>query len=167
LLKKVFETLLFSTRWLLAPFFVALVIALVALIAQVGLRAYEMATKLLTMSEEDAILGMLGVVDLTLGACLIVLVVFSTYSNFVARVEPDDSWPSWMIGIDYGELKLKLTASIVAIASIKMLEVFMNVGHETDRDLGWQMGVFGAFVGSAVLLAIAEWLGHWHSGGDH
>jgi uncharacterized protein (TIGR00645 family) len=165
--KAVFEKVLFATRWLLAPFFVALVIALFALIAQVGLRAYEMANKLLTMSEEDAILGMLGVVDLTLGACLIVLVVFSTYSNFVARVEPDDSWPSWMIGIDYGELKLKLTASIVAIASIKMLEVFMNIEHESDRALAWQMGIFGAFVGSAVLLAIAEWLGHWNSDKDH
>jgi uncharacterized protein (TIGR00645 family) len=166
LLKTIFERLLFASRWLLAPFFVALVVALAALIAKVGLRAYEMATKVMTMSEEDAILGALGVVDLTLSACLIVLVVFSTYSNFVARVKPDESWPSWMIGIDYGELKLKLTASIVAIASIKMLELFMNVDHETDRALGWQTGMFGAFLGAALLLGIAEALGHWHSAED-
>ena len=159
--KVIFETLLFASRWLLAPFFLALVVALVALIAQVGLRAYDLATKLLTMGEEDAILGALGIVDLTLGACLIVLVVFSTYSNFVARVEPDESWPSWMIGIDYSELKLKLIASIVAIASIKLLEAFMNVDHESDRALGWQMGVFGAFVGAALLLGIADAVGHW------
>lgn len=167
MLKKAFESVLFASRWLLAPFFVALVIALVALIAKVGLRAYEMATKLLTMSEEDAILGALGVVDLTLSGCLIVLVVFSTYSNFVARVEPHASWPAWMFGIDYGELKLKLTASIVAIASIKMLEVFMNVSHESDRALAWQTGMFGAFLGAALLLGVADALGHGGAPKEH
>jgi uncharacterized membrane protein YqhA len=44
LLKTIFERLLFASRWLLAPFFVALVVALAALIAKVGLRAYEMAS---------------------------------------------------------------------------------------------------------------------------
>lgn len=165
--KSIFERLLFASRWLLAPFFVALAVALVALMAKVGLRAYDMATRLVAMSEEETILGALGIVDLTLGACLIVLVVFSTYSNFVARVEPNESWPSWMIGIDYGELKLKLIASIVAIASIKLLEVFMNVDHETDRALGWQTGIFGAFVGAALFLGIAEALGHWGAPKEH
>ncbi len=167
MLKSFFETVLFASRWLLLPFFVALVIALVALIAKVSLRAYELATKLPTMSEEDAILGALGVVDLTLSASLIVLVVFSTYSNFVARVKPQESWPAWMFGIDYAELKLKLIASIVAISSIKMLEVFMNVDHESDRALGWQMGMFGAFVGAALLLSIADALAHWSAPKSH
>ena len=160
--KSIFEKALFACRWLLAPFFVALIVALAALIVRVGVRAYEMASQILTLSEEDVIVGMLGVVDLTLGASLVVLVVFSTYSNFVSRVEPNKSWPSWLIGIDYGELKLKLIASIVAIASIKLLEAFMNLDHETDRALYWQVGIFGAFVGAALLLGVAERLGGHH-----
>jgi uncharacterized protein (TIGR00645 family) len=164
--KTIFENLLFASRWLLAPFFVALVVALIALIVKVALRAYEIASQILTLSEEDVILGMLGIVDLTLGASLVVLVVFSTYSNFVSRVEADKSWPGWLIGIDYGELKLKLIASIVAIASIKLLEAYMNLDHESDRALTWQLGIFGAFVGAALLLGIAEWLGG-HSGEEH
>ena len=165
--KLVFERLLFATRWLLAPFFVALAVALIALMAKVGVHAYEMATKLATMSEEETILGALGIVDLTLGASLIVLVVFSTYSNFVSRVEPNDAWPHWMLGIDYGELKLKLIASIVAISAIKLLEAFMNVEHESDRALGWQAGIFGAFVGAALFLGLAEALGHWGERAEH
>jgi len=165
--KTIFENLLFASRWLLAPFFVALVVALVAMIVKVAMRAYEMALQIMTLSEEQVILGALGVIDLTLGACLIVLVVFSTYSNFVTRVEPHQGWPGWMIDIDYGELKLKLIASIVAIASIRLLEAYMNLDHETDRDLYWSVGLFGAFVGAALLLGVADYLGHGREEAKH
>lgn len=156
--KTTFERLLFACRWLLTPFYVALVIALIALLVKVAVRAYNLALQIQVLSEDDVILGALGVIDLTLSACLVVLVVFSTYSNFVARVEPaeHEDWPSWMVGIDFGELKLKLIASIVAISAIKMLELFMNVEHESNRDLAWQAGIFGGFVASALLLGISE-----------
>lgn len=165
--KTTFEKLLFACRWLLTPFYVALVVALLELLVRVVMHAYEIAQQFAGMSEDEAILGALGIVDLTLCACLIVLVVFSTYSNFVSRVDPEahEGWPAWMIGIDYGELKLKLIASIVAISSIKLLEAFMNVEHETNRDLAWQVGIFGAFVGAALLLGIAEAVGRVHGGG--
>ena len=166
--KTTFERLLFACRWLLAPFYVALLVALVELLVKVVMHAYDIALKFTTMSEDEAILGALGIVDLTLCACLIVLVVFSTYSNFVSRVDPAEhqAWPAWMIGIDYGELKLKLVASIVAIASIKLLEAFMNIEHETNRDLAWQVSLFGAFVGAALLLGIAEAVGRAYGGRD-
>jgi uncharacterized protein (TIGR00645 family) len=145
----------------------ALVVVLVALLVKVVMHAYGLAVQLPTISEEDVILGALGIVDLTLSACLVVLVVFSTYSNFVARVDPAEhpDWPSWMIGIDFGELKLKLVASIVAISSIKLLEAYMNIDHESNRDLSWQTGIFGAFVGAALLLGISEAVGRVY--GDH
>lgn len=165
--KTIFETWLFACRWLLTPFYVALVVTLLALIVKVASRAYEMALQIQTSSEDDVILGALGVVDLTLTACLVVLVVFSTYSNFVSRIDASNhsEWPAWMIGIDYAELKLKLMASIVAIAAIKLLEVFMNVDHELDRDIAWQTGIFGAFVGAALLLGIAEAVARAYNGG--
>lgn len=164
--KSTFEKLLFACRWLLTPFYVALVVALIELLIKTVTHAYDIAMQFSGMSEDEAILGALGIVDLTLCACLIVLVVFSTYSNFVSRVDPAEhqDWPAWMIGIDYGELKLKLVASIVAISSIKLLEAFMNVEHETNRDLAWQVGIYGAFVGAALLLGIAEAVGRAYSG---
>ena len=165
--KVTFEKLLFACRWLLTPFFVALVAALVALLVKVVLRAYSMGLQFPTLTEEEVILGALDVVDLTFCACLIVLVVFSTYSNFVSRVDTatHEEWPAWLIGIDYGELKLKLVASIVAIASIKLLEAYMNVEHENNRDLAWQVGIFGTFVGAALLLSLAEAVGRAYNGG--
>jgi uncharacterized protein (TIGR00645 family) len=159
--KTTFEKLLFACRWLLAPFYLALVVVLVALLVKVVMHAYTLAIQFQGMSEEDVILAALGVVDLTLVGCLVVLVIFSTYSNFVARIDPSvhEDWPGWMTGIDYGELKLKLVSSIVAISAIKLLEAYMNIEHETDRQLGWQMALFASFVVAALLLAVADAIG--------
>jgi uncharacterized protein (TIGR00645 family) len=161
LLKSPFEILLFASRWLLTPFYVALVVALLALLGKVGIRAYGLLTQFPTLGEEDVILGALGIVDLTLTASLVVLVVFSGYANFVSRVDSAEhpGWPHWMADIDFSQLKLRLMASIVAIAAIKLLEAYMNIDHETDRQLAWQAGVLGVFVASALLLGIAEWFG--------
>ena len=55
---------------------------------------------------------------------------------------------------------MKLLASIVAITAIKLLESFMDVDRVSDRELAWETGVLLAFVASAVVLALAEWIGH-------
>ncbi len=166
-IKSSFEKILFASRWLLAPFYVALVFALLALLAKVGVRVYDLATQLASLGEESVLLAALGIVDLTLSASLIVIVILSGYNNFVSRIDVDahPDWPRWMADVDFSELKLKLMASIVAISAIKLLEAFMDVGHETDRDLTWQTGVLAVFVVSAVLLALADRIGHRGGGG--
>ena len=107
------------------------------------------------------LLGALGVVDLTLSASLIVIVILSGYVNFIAPIdiEAHKDWPRWIAEIDFSELKLKLMASIVAITAIKLLEGYMNVDSVSDRDLAWQTGVHVAFVVTALLLALAERVG--------
>jgi uncharacterized protein (TIGR00645 family) len=166
-IKLSFEKILFASRWLLTPFYVALVFALLALLAKVGVRVYDLATGFVGLDEEDVLLAALGIVDLTLSASLIVIVILSGYANFVARVdvEAHANWPRWIAEVDFSELKLKLMASIVAISAVKLLEAFMDVEHESDRDLAWQTGVLATFVVSAVLLALADRLGR-RQGGD-
>ncbi len=165
-LKPTFEKILFASRWLLAPFYVALVFALLALLAKVAMRVYDLATQFVGMGEEAVLLAALGIVDLTLSASLIVIVILSGYINFVSRVdiEAHADWPRWMADVDFGEHKLKLMASIVAISAIKLLEAFMDVDHASDRNLGWQTGVLGAFVVCALLLALADRIGHRRDG---
>jgi len=165
-IKSSFEKILFASRWLLTPFYVALVFALAALLAKVGVRVYDLATGFAGLGEEDVLLAALGIVDLTLSASLIVIVILSGYANFVARVdvEAHADWPRWIAEVDFSELKLKLMASIVAISAVKLLEAFMDVEHQSDRDLGWQTGVLATFVVSAVLLALADRIGR-RSGG--
>ena len=159
--RQLFEKLLFASRWLLAPFYLALIVALLALLAKVGVRLYELTTHFFALNEDQVLLSALGVVDLTLSGSLIVIVILSGYVNFIAPVDIElhKDWPRWFAKIDFSELKLKLMASIVAITAIKLLESYMNVGSVSDRDLAWQTGVHVAFVVTALLLALAERIG--------
>ncbi|MGD1037148.1 MAG: YqhA family protein [Roseiarcus sp.] len=161
MIKPLFEKILFASRWLLTPFYVALVFALLALLAKVGVRVYDLATQFVGLSEESVLLAALGIVDLTLSASLIVIVILSGYINFVSRIdiETHADWPRWIAAVDFGELKLRLMASIVAIAAVKLLEAFMDVGDETDHELAWQTGMLVTFVVSALLLALADRIG--------
>jgi len=75
-------------------------------------------------------------------------------------MRPNDRRPHWVAEIDFGELKLKLMASIVAISAIKLLEGFMDISHSSDRELYWLAGIHLTFVVSAALLALADRIGH-------
>jgi uncharacterized protein (TIGR00645 family) len=164
--KSSLERILLASRWLLAPFYVALVLALLALLAKAGVRVYDVTMQFAGLDEESVLLAALGIVDLTLSASLIVIVILSGYANFVARidVEAHMDWPRWIAEVDFSELKLKLMASIVAIAAIKLLEAFMDVDRESDRALAWQTGVLATFVIAALLLALADRIGHRQGG---
>ena len=162
MLERALERLLFSSRWLLTPFYIALALGLLALIAKTAQRVYEIGHGFLALNESGIILGILSIIDLTLTASLVVIVIFSGYVNFVSRVDISEhkDWPQWMANIDFSELKLKLMASIVAISAIKLLEAYMDIDQESDRDLWWLAGIHGVFVVSALLLAFADRFGH-------
>jgi uncharacterized protein (TIGR00645 family) len=127
-----------------------------------GRSTIEFVLKAPTLSESDAILGVLGLVDLTLTASLVLIVIFSGYENFVSRIDttshPD--WPDWMTKVDFAGLKQKLLASIVAISAIQVLKAFMNLDHYPDTTrLGWLVGIHAVFVFSVLVLAISDRLG--------
>ena len=144
------------------PLYLALAISLVAILYKSGFHLYELMTQLPTLNDEQVLLSELGIVDLTLTASLVVIVFLSGYTNFVAPVamRKDDGRPHWIAEIDFSELKLKLMASIVAISGIKLLEGFMNIDHEPDRDLYWLVGIHLTFVFSTLLLAISALFTH-------
>src|SRR5271163_461406 len=165
MIKNAFERFLFASRFLLAPLYLALAVSLLALIGKGGLHLYQLLSQLPTLNDEQVLLSELAIVDLTLTASLVVIVFLSGYTNFVAPVamRRDDGRPHWIAEIDFSELKLKLMASIVAISGIKLLEGFMNIDHEPDRDLYWLVGIHLTFVFSTLVLALAErWGPHTH-----
>jgi uncharacterized protein (TIGR00645 family) len=162
MIERALEKILFASRWLLAPFYFALALGLVELLIKTVERLYEIAHNFLTLSESGIILGVLSIIDLTLTASLIVIVIFSGYVNFVSRIDIAEhrDWPQWMASIDFSELKLKLMSSIVAISAIKLLEAYMDIEEQTDRNLWWLAGIHLTFVVSALLLAASDWVSH-------
>ena len=157
MIKDAFERFLFASRFLLTALYLALALNLVALLSKAALHLYQLLTQLPSLDDEGVLLTELAIVDMTLTASLVVIVFLSGYTNFVAPVpmREGDGRPHWIAEIDFGELKLKLMASIVAISAIKLLEGFMDVSHASDRELGWLVGIHLTFVVSAMLLAVA------------
>lgn len=161
-----FERTLFAARWLMAPMYLGLAVALALLTAVFVRDLVAYAPKLLTMSAEDAILVMLTLIDLTLAANLIVIVMFSGYENFVSKLDiaAGAERPAWMGKVDFGGLKMKLIASIVAISAIHLLKRFMEIGdagaltEARERELYWLTVIHLGFVASGVLLAAMDWL---------
>jgi uncharacterized protein (TIGR00645 family) len=166
LIERKFEQGLFASRWLMAPMYLGLVVSL-AMLSVVFLRelAYY-APQVLTMSAEKAILVVLTLIDLTLAANLLVIVMFSGYENFVSKLDigPTADRPDWMGTVDFGGLKMKLIASIVAISGIHLLKRFMEIGQKPgeqifgDRELTWLVVIHLVFVVSGVLMAAMDWL---------
>jgi uncharacterized protein (TIGR00645 family) len=173
MIERALERVLFASRWLLTPFYFALALGLVALLVKSGLRISDLAVGFTGFNEAGIILGVLSIVDLTLTASLIVIVIFSGYVNFVSRIDASEhkDWPQWMASIDFNELKLKLMSSIVAISAIKLLESYMEIDHQSDRDLYFLTGIHLTFVVSTLILALADRVGHapsdGHGGASH
>ena len=138
--ERILEKLLFNSRWLLAPFYVMLVAALLGLLIKAGQETLHFVAHALTATESDVILGVLALVDLTLTGSLIVIVIFSGYENFVSKIDTgdDEDRPGWMGTVDFSGLKMKLIASIVAISAIALLKAFMKLaeGHAVSDVLG-------------------------------
>ena len=118
----------------------------------------------LTATETQVTLDVLALVDLTLTASLVVIVIFSGYENFVSRVDPErvEGWPEWMTQIDFSGLKLKLVSTVVAIAAIDLLRLFLEGGAASAGNLMWPMLALIAFALAGVLLALGDWIAGKH-----
>jgi uncharacterized protein (TIGR00645 family) len=161
-----FESVIFNSRWLMAPFYFGLVVSLAVLLYKFAALLWEFILHVPYAKESDIILGVLSLIDVSLTGNLILIVVFSGYENFVSKIDPrgHPDWPDWMTKIHFGGLKQKLLASIVAISAIQVLKAFMNIDTAFEPSkLAWLVGVHLTFVTSAFMLAISD---RW-SGGNH
>ena len=163
------ERLIFSSRWLLAPFYLGLAVALLVLLVKFGQELFHFVSHPFSTTESDTILGVLTLIDLTFTGSLIVIVVFSGYENFVSRIEVEghEDWPEWMSKIDFTGLKLKLMSSIVAISAIQLLKIFMNLKNTSDREIMWYVGLHVVFVVSGLVLALTDRIGEGGHGKAH
>lgn len=158
MLERTIEKLLFASRWILAPVYLGMSLALVALAIKFFQEVYHLLSVIFTTSEADMVLTVLAMIDMVLVASLVVMVMFSGYENFVSRIDVDDDTEKlgWLGKLDAGTLKLKVAASIVAISSIHLLRAFMNAGEIPDNKLMWYVIIHLTFVVSAVLMGVLD-----------
>ena len=151
------EAIILASRWLLVVFYLGLALALLLYAISFTTKLYVFADKLFTLAETDPILKMLSLIDAALVASLVVMVIISGYENFVSRFDnADGNEISWLGKVDAGSLKIKVASTIVAISSIHLLQVFLNVQQFTNSQLMWLTIMHMAFVLSALLLAYID-----------
>jgi uncharacterized protein (TIGR00645 family) len=162
--ERLLEALLFHSRWLLAPFYLGLVLALVMLLSAFVGELWHALPGLLHATPEEVILAVLALIDLSLAGNLVVIVIFSGYENFVSKIDTEGSEdrPDWMGTLDFSGLKMKLIGSIVAISAISLLRAFMTL-TETDvpfdvARIRWLVILHLTFVVSGLLFAAMDWV---------
>ncbi len=157
------ETGLFKSRYLLMPLYIGLVGVLVLLAIRF---VQEFVNIILHFGDEtgqEFVLEILALLDLTLLANLIIIVIFAGYENFVSRIDAaHDSVdrPHWMGTIDFSGLKIKLIGSLVAISVIELLKDFIELSGEMAVGEGtkWRVFIRLTFVISGVLFAAMDWI---------
>ena len=166
IIERWLERGLFASRWLMAPFYVGMVVALLALLAVfVQELIHQVPVVIASAKPDDAIVLALSLIDLSLGANLVLIVMFSGYENFVSKIDVGDhaDRPDWLGTVDFSGLKMKLIASIIAISAVALLRAFMDLaepGAAPDAaKLGWLVGLHLTFVVSGVMMALMDWLG--------
>ncbi len=155
---RVVEQAILGSRWVLAPIYLGLSVSLLLLLAKFVQHTVSLVIDVPHEGEEALIVGVLTLVDISLTANLVLIVMFAGYENFVSRFGAlaARARPTWMDGIGISEIKIKLLTSVVAISAIHVLEDFMHIGEVSDRELGWSVGIHLAFVVSGVLLALMD-----------
>ena len=154
-LELVIEAVILASRWLLVLFYLGLAVALAVYAATFGVKLWDFVSHVFTIDESDAILKMLALIDAALVASLVVMVIISGYENYVSRFD-DGAAVHWLGEIDAGSLKIKVASTIVAISSIHLLQVFLNVSSYTADKLMWFTLIHLAFVVSALFLAFID-----------
>lgn len=173
-LEHVLESLIFKARWILVVFYVVLVVALFGFAAKFATIFWHYITHVFALAETETLIELLGLVDMTLLANLILIVIFSGYENFVSIIgvavnSPDR--PKWMGEVDFSGLKLKLIGSMVALSGIKLLGTFLSIPVSADTmeaarwtshdtHLAWMVVIHLTFVVTGVLYAWSERLSH-------
>lgn len=153
------ERIILSSRWLLVVFYLGLAASLALYGLSFIYKFYKVALGVFTLDEADMILAMLGLIDAALVASLIVMVMISGYENFVSRFDEADEAGdevSFLGKLDSGSLKIKVASSIVAISSIHLLQVFLNVAQYENGQIMWLTLMHLTFVVSALMLGFLE-----------
>jgi len=161
-IEDVVENIIFSSRWLLAPIFLGLIVTLVIILFKFFQILIIFVPDSIHMSFEEVAMGVLNLLDLALLGNLILLVIFSGYENFVSKINPaqdHEDRPSWMGNLDFSGLKVKIVGSIVAISLIELLHDFLNSSISVNPEVEmWRVILHLVFVVSGVLFSIMNYI---------
>jgi len=157
-LQKVIAQVILASRYILVVFYIGLAVTLAVYAGQFLVKLGGLAASFPAADDNIFLIGLLQLIDKALVAGLVVMVMLSSYDNFVARLEDQEGQHRirWLSKLDPGNLKVKLATAIVAISSIHLLQVFLNTGSYTTEDILWKVVIHVVFIASALFLGVLD-----------
>lgn len=157
-MKTILDKTMLASRWLLAVFFLGLAAALAVYAVRFLYKLWKFAVGVLTTEDTKHLIELLHLLDAALVASLVVMVAISSYDSLVSRLTSDEAerQKSWVATIDPGNLKVKLATALVAISSIHILQIFMELDEYDDRSVFWALFLHGSFLAGVVVLGLLD-----------
>lgn len=156
------EKIIFASRWLQAPLYAGLIIAGVLYAYKFVVELVHLVFTINEITESALMLGVLTLVDITMVANLLIMVIIGGYSTFVSRLNIDthEDKPEWLQKVDAGTLKVKLAGSLVGVSGIHLLQTFINIKNHESEHVMWQVIIHVVFLLSSLMLAYTEMVLH-------
>ena len=155
MVERLIERTLIAARWLLAPIYLGLALLLILFVVQFFEDLWRAARGVIQATHSQLIIDALGMVDLALVASLIVMVMLSSYENYLSRLDiaTVSQQLGWLAKLDAGSVKVKVAVAIVVISAIDLLQAFLEIDAIADDKLLWRVIIVLTFVVSALGLA--------------
>lgn len=140
--------------------YIILILVLILILFKFVGDVIEFISIMSTLSDNEWIIQVLELLDLSLVANLVLIVAFSGYENFVSKIDVAEDHvdrPSWMGRLDFSGLKLKIIGSIVAISLVELLQDFLNVSSGMDFNVEfWRIMLHLTFVFTGLVFSLME-----------
>ncbi len=170
-IENMFESFMFWSRWVQAPLYTGLIIASWLYLWKFFEELYHVFDNLVVWNDNQMMLGVLNLVDISMVMNLVVMVTIGGYSIFTSRIDVDmhEDKPLWLEDLDAGQLKIKLATSLASISGVQLLKTFINY-REAELKAGTEgiiieIVIHMVFIVSALLLSQTEKITHSYKHG--
>lgn len=157
-IERFLEKLIFASRWLQVPLYLGLIFAMFLYLFNFYKESIHLIVALKEGHKNQLLLAILEMVDSTMVASLIIMVVIGGYSTFVSKMnlENHEDRPEWLQKINAGTLKVKLAASLVGVSGVNLLIDFFNINSQNYEQTKWRVIIHFTFLLSVIILAFSE-----------
>ena len=149
---------IFSSRWLQAPLYLGLIVALAAYTYRFAIELAHIIHNINKFNNNDIMLGVLNLIDVVMIANLLIMVIIGGFETFVSRMKlsghPDK--PEWLDEVNAGTMKIKLALALIGISSIHLLRTFIDPGQQTNYAIMWQVLIHLTLIVSVLAIALSN-----------
>ena len=90
MIERTLEKLIYASRWVLAPVYLGMSLAMLALAIKFFQELYHLLPNILEIREADLVLTILTLIDLLLVGSLLIMITFSGYENMISQLDIGD-----------------------------------------------------------------------------